>query len=113
MMMMDMASPDPSRRYPHVYIPLKDGADIPEEGEIRFRYSRIRISANIDKNGATGDVQLCLTAITDICDCEGKDDEENDLEEKKDTSDIMDELMSKLAESDMEDDSEDSNPEKY
>jgi len=88
--------------------------DIPEEGEIRFRYSRRRRTLTDAKNDSRQSVELCLKAITDICDCEGKDKENNDEKrEEKDADEVFDALIVELTDEDYVDESEDDNPDKY
>jgi len=97
---------------------VKGLESLPEEGEIRFRYSRIRQSTTEDETGTHYSCTLKLKSITDICDCEGKDEENNEPEraEKVNADEALDSLMEELDVEElenMEDESEDDNPEKY
>ena len=92
---------------PHVYLPGLRDVDLPEEGEIRFRYSRVRKTETETKTDETCDYELELHAITDICDCADKEPVDKDAEES-----IVG-LMEELSEADMIDESEDDNPAKY
>lgn len=105
-----------SDNFPRVWLDNLQEVDIPEEGEIRFRYSRKKKVETETKDNETVSVELCLKAITDICDCEGKEDdgmnEPDDM--PKDAEEALDRIMKNLGEEDMEDDeSEDDNPAKY
>lgn len=93
---------DPS--FPTVWLNDLRGVDIPEEGEIRFRYSRVRKTETETKHDETCSYELTLKAITDICDCG---------EEEEDGKENMDRLMEDLKDEDMVDESEDDNPAKY
>lgn len=97
--------------YPHVWLDNLKGVVIPEEGEIRFRYSRKRLTISVTDDAKSQSVELCLKAITDICDCEKEDGSMKD--EPKDADEALEALMSTITEEDMEDESEDDNPEKY
>lgn len=96
--------------FPHVWLNRLRDVDIPEEGEIRFRYSRRKKVETETRGDETCDYELCLKAITDICDCEGKEDD--GLSDPK-ADEVMDEMFEKLTEEDMADESEDDNPDKY
>ncbi len=96
--------------FPHVWLNRLRDVEIPEEGEIRFRYSRRKKVETETKNDETCDYELCLKAITDICDCEGKEDD--GMSDPK-ADEVMDDMLEKLTEEDMEDESEDDNPDKY
>lgn len=100
---------------PTVYLDtLPVDLDIPEEGEIRFRYSRRRRILTDAKSDARQSVELCLKTITDICDCKGKDEENNDgKKEAKDADEVFDALIIELKDEDYVDESEDDNPDKY
>lgn len=92
--------------YPHLFLSDLRGVDIPEEGEIRFRYSRLVKTEREDKTGESTSVELCLKKITDICDCKGRDAEYNEEESDggpKDAEESLDELMESLDESELED----------
>jgi len=88
--------------YPHLYLDNLKGVDIPEEGEIRFRYSRLVKTEREDRNGESISVELCLKKITDICDCKGRDAEynEDDSAPEKDTDETLDDLMESMDEED-------------
>lgn len=101
---------------PRVYLDRLDDVDLPEEGEIRFRYSRMRKTVTEDSEGEFYSYELKLKAITDICDCKGRDAENNEPDEKEgpeDAEEALEELMEKISDEDMEDESEDDNPDKY
>lgn len=98
-------------KYPHVWLDNLKGVVIPEEGEIRFRYSRKRLTVSVTDDATTQNVELCLKAITDICDCEKEDGSMKD--EPKDADEALETLLSTITEEDMKDESEDDNPEKY
>lgn len=100
-----------SPEFPHVWLNRLRNVDIPEEGEIRFRYSRRKKVETETRGDETCDYELCLKAITDICDCEGKEDD--GLGDISKANEVMDEMLDKLTEEDMEDESEDDNPDKY
>ena len=106
-----------SAKYPHVWLDSLQDIDIPEEGEIRFRYSRTKKIETETKDNETTSVELCLKAITDICDCEGKEDdgmnEPDSMPSDGDAEKALDRIMSELNDEDMEDESEDDNPAKY
>jgi len=102
--------------FPHVWLNRLRDVEIPEEGEIRFRYSRRKKVETETKEDETCDYELCLKAITDICDCEGKEDDGmNDPEPEmpEDAEGALEAIMEKLTDEDMEDESEDDNPDKY
>lgn len=102
--------------FPHVWLNRLRDVDIPEEGEIRFRYSRRKKVETETRGDETCDYELCLKAITDICDCEGKEDDGmNDPkpEMPEDAEGALEAIMEKLTYEDMEDESEDDNPDKY
>lgn len=125
---MPFGGPD---KFPKLWLDGLTDVDIPEEGEIRFRFSRIAKIEKEDRSGESTSVELVLKKITDICDCKGKDaaynepgmegdmESEDDMGEEEDSSEPMDAeealdaIMEKLDESDMIDESEDDNPEKY
>lgn len=97
---------------PRVFLDNLQGVELPEEGEIRFRYSRMNKTEREPRHGEeTVSYELCLKAITDICDCEGKEDD--GMSEPKDADEALDKLAEGLTEEDMEDESEDDNPDKY
>lgn len=101
---------------PRVFLDHLSDVDLPEEGEIRFRYSRIRKTTTEEGEKETSSYELKLKAITDICDCKGRDAENNEEEEddeEMDSEEALEKLMEDLSEDDMEDESEDDNPEKY
>lgn len=112
-------------KYPRLWLDGLTDVDIPEEGEIRFRFSRIAKIEKEDRSGETTSVELVLKKITDICDCKGKDAEYNEdrgeeMEsedegevEEMDAEEALDSIMEDLDEEDMMDESEDDNPEKY
>lgn len=112
-------------KYPRLWLDGLTDVDIPEEGEIRFRFSRIAKIEKEDRSGETMSVELVLKKITDICDCKGKDAEYNEdrgeeMEsedegevEEMDAEEALDSIMEDLDEEDMMDESEDDNPEKY
>lgn len=89
--------------YPHLFLDNLKGVDIPEEGEIRFRYSRLVKTEREDRNGESISVELCLKKITDICDCKGRDAEynEDDSAPEKDTDETLDDLMESMDDEDM------------
>ena len=109
--------PDVSDQYPRVWLDNLQEVDIPEEGEIRFRYSRKKKIETETKDNETLSVELCLKAITDICDCEGKEDdglsEPDNMPSDSDAESALDRIMKELGDEDMEDESEDDNPSKY
>lgn len=119
---MPFGGPD---KFPKLWLDGLTDVEIPEEGEIRFRFSRIAKIEKEDRSGETTSVELVLKKITDICDCKGKDAEYNedrgeemDSEdegetEEMDAEDALDAIMEDLDEEDMVDESEDDNPEKY
>ena len=119
---MPFGMPD---KFPKLWLDGLTDVEIPEEGEIRFRFSRIAKIEKEDRSGETTSVELVLKKITDICDCKGKDAEYNedrgeemDSEdegetEEMDAEDALDAIMGDLDEEDMMDESEDDNPEKY
>lgn len=73
--------------------------ELPEEGEIRFRYSRIRQSTTEDAEGSHYSATLKLKAITDICDCDGRTPEYNEpRRESRDVEAVLDGLMEELEE---------------
>lgn len=102
---------------PRVFLDRLPDVDIPEEGEIRFRFSRVRKTTTEDLEGESSSYELKLKAITDICDCKGRDAENNEPEEEdegpEDAEEALEELMEKISDKDMEDESEDDNPDKY
>lgn len=98
--------------YPRVWLDKIKGVVIPEEGEIRFRYSRKRLTVDVTDSGTSQSVELCLKSITDICDCEREDGTMKD-EDGKDSDAAIEKLMKSLSEDDLEDESEDDNPDKY
>jgi len=104
--------PGPYSSFPLVHLDALTDVDLPEEGEIRFRFSRRRKTEVETHDGETVSYELCLKAITDICDCKGKDAENNDPESDK-YEDHMDKMMDEMTENDMVDESEDDNPDKY
>ena len=78
---------------------VKDLNELPEEGEIRFRYSRIRQSTTEDMEGTHYSATLKLKAITDVCDCDGRTPEYDEpRREAKDVDAVLDELMDELEE---------------
>lgn len=119
---MPFGGPD---KFPKLWLDGLTDVDIPEEGEIRFRFSRIAKIEKEDRNGETTSVELVLKKITDICDCKGKDAEYNEDRgeevesedegetEEMDADEALDSIMEDLDEEDMIDESEDDNPEKY
>ncbi len=119
---MPFGGPD---KFPKLWLDGLTDVEIPEEGEIRFRFSRIAKIEKEDRSGETTSVELVLKKITDICDCKGKDAEYNedrgeemDSEdegdsEEMDAEEALDSIMEDLDEEDMVDESEDDNPEKY
>lgn len=112
-MFMDMSK---IAEFPSLWLDELKGVEIPEEGEIRLRFSRISKTETKDQKGERMSVQLKLKAITDICDCKGRDAENNEEEtesEEMDAEDVMESLMEDLDLSEVEDESEDDNPEKY
>jgi len=112
-------------KFPRLWLDGLTDVDIPEEGEIRFRFSRIAKIEKEDRSGETTSVELVLKKITDICDCKGKDAEYNEdrgeemdsedegENEEMDAEEALDSIMEDLDEEDMVDESEDDNPEKY
>ncbi|MFY7950990.1 MAG: hypothetical protein ACOVT5_00660 [Armatimonadaceae bacterium] len=112
-------------KFPRLWLDGLTDVDIPEEGEIRFRFSRISKIEKEDRSGETTSVELVLKKITDICDCKGKDAEYNEdrgeemesedegENEEMDAEEALDSIMEDLDEEDMMDESEDDNPEKY
>lgn len=119
---MPFGGPD---KFPKLWLDGLTDVDIPEEGEIRFRFSRIAKIEKEDRSGETTSVELVLKKITDICDCKGKDAEYNENRgeemesedegenEEMDAEEALDAIMEDLDEEDMMDESEDDNPEKY
>ncbi len=119
---MPFGGPD---KFPKLWLDGLTDVDIPEEGEIRFRFSRIAKIEKEDRSGETTSVELVLKKITDICDCKGKDAEYNEdrgeemesedegENEEMDAEEALDAIMEDLDEEDMMDESEDDNPEKY
>jgi hypothetical protein len=119
---MPFGGPD---KFPKLWLDGLTDVDIPEEGEIRFRFSRIAKIEKEDRSGETTSVELVLKKITDICDCKGKDAEYNENRgeemesegegenEEMDAEEALDSIMEDLDEEDMMDESEDDNPEKY
>ena len=119
---MPFGGPD---KFPKLWLDGLTDVDIPEEGEIRFRFSRIAKIEKEDRSGETTSVELVLKKITDICDCKGKDAEYNEDRgeetesedegetEEMDADEALDSIMEDLDEEDMIDESEDDNPEKY
>lgn len=119
---MPFGGPD---KFPKLWLDGLTDVEIPEEGEIRFRFSRIAKIEKEDRSGESTSVELVLKKITDICDCKGKDAEYNedtggemDSEEESDGEEMdaeeaLDSIMEDLGEEDMVDESEDDNPEKY
>lgn len=111
------ADPVGYQNYPHVWLDNLQEVDIPEEGEIRFRYSRKKKIETETKDNETTSVELCLKAITDICECEGKEDdglsEPDNMPSDSDAESALDRIMKELGDEDMEDESEDDNPSKY
>lgn len=119
---MPFGGPD---KFPKLWLDGLTDVDIPEEGEIRFRFSRISKIEKEDRNGETMSVELVLKKITDICDCKGKDAEYNEdrgeemesedegESEEMDADEALDAIMEDLDEEDMIDESEDDNPDKY
>jgi hypothetical protein len=107
--------------FPTLWLDGLEGIKIPEEGEIRLRFSRISKTETEDREGERMSVQLKLKAITDLCDCKGRDAKNNDDEEGSDVEDmdadaVMQSLMDELDVEEldaMKDESEDDNPEKY
>lgn len=102
---MPFTPPGPIR--PRVFLDRLKEVELPKEGEIRFRYSRIKKIETETKTDETCDYELELHAITDICDCADKEPADKDAEES------IVELMDELSEDDMVDESEDDNPAKY
>ena len=97
--------PEPTNPYPRLFLDNLRGVDIPEEGEIRFRYSRLVKTEREDRTGESVSVELCLKKITDICDCKGRDEENNEPETEaraKDTEETLDDLMESMDDEDME-----------
>lgn len=119
---MPFGGPD---KFPKLWLDGLTDVDIPEEGEIRFRFSRIAKIEKEDRSGESTSVELVLKKITDICDCKGRDAEYNEdrgeeMEsedegetEEMDAEEALDAIMEDLDEEDMMDESEDDNPEKY
>jgi hypothetical protein len=119
---MPFGGPD---KFPRLWLDGLTDVDIPEEGEIRFRFSRIAKIEKEDRSGESTSVELVLKKITDICDCKGKDAEYNENRgeemesedegenEEMDAEEALDSIMEDLDEEDMVDESEDDNPEKY
>lgn len=119
---MPFGGPD---KFPKLWLDGLTDVEIPEEGEIRFRFSRIAKIEKEDRSGETTSVELVLKKITDICDCKGKDAEYNEdrggemgsedegENEEMDAEEALDSIMEDLDEEDMVDESEDDNPEKY
>ena len=121
---MPFGGPD---KFPKLWLDGLTDVDIPEEGEIRFRFSRIAKIEKEDRSGESTSVELVLKKITDICDCKGKDaeynenrgeemeseDEDEGENEEMDAEEALDSIMEDLDEEDMVDESEDDNPEKY
>jgi hypothetical protein len=119
---MPFGGPD---KFPKLWLDGLTDVDIPEEGEIRFRFSRIAKIEKEDRSGESTSVELVLKKITDICDCKGKDAEYNENRgeemesedegenEEMDAEEALDSIMEDLDEEDMVDESEDDNPEKY
>ena len=119
---MPFGGPD---KFPKLWLDGLTDVDIPEEGEIRFRFSRIAKIEKEDRSGESTSVELVLKKITDICDCKGKDAEYNEdrgeemesedegENEEMDAEEALDSIMEDLDEEDMMDESEDDNPEKY
>ena len=119
---MPFGGPD---KFPKLWLDGLTDVDIPEEGEIRFRFSRIAKIEKEDRSGESTSVELVLKKITDICDCKGKDAEYNEdrgekmesedegENEEMDAEEALDAIMEDLDEEDMMDESEDDNPEKY
>jgi hypothetical protein len=117
--------PSGPEKFPRLWLDGLTDVDIPEEGEIRFRFSRISKIEKEDRSGETTSVELVLKKITDICDCKGKDAEYNENRgeemesedegenEEMDAEEALDSIMEDLDEEDMVDESEDDNPEKY
>jgi hypothetical protein len=97
-----------SPEFPHVWLNRLRDVDIPEEGEIRFRYSRKKKVETETRTDETCDYELCLKAITDICDCADKEPDGMD-----DPEAALDRLAEDLKDEDMVDESEDDNPDKY
>jgi len=93
---------------PTVWLSRLRDVDIPEEGEIRFRYSRKKKVETETRADETCDYELCLKAITDICDCADKEPDGMD-----DPDAAMDRLAEDLKDEDLVDESEDDNPSKY
>lgn len=107
-----------SSEFPTLWLDDLQDVEIPEEGEIRFRFSRVSKTEIEDRKGERMSVELKLKSITDICDCEGDDEENNEPEkaDKMDADSMMESLMGDLDVEElnnMEDESEDDNPEKY
>ncbi len=110
-----------SSEFPTLWLDGLEGIKIPEEGEIRLRFSRISKTETEDREGERMSVQLKLKAITDLCDCKGRDAKNNDDEEGSDVEAmdadaVMQSLMEELDVEEldaMKDESEDDNPEKY
>ena len=104
--------------FPTLWLDDLQDVEIPEEGEIRFRFSRVSKTEIEDRKGERMSVELKLKSITDICDCEGDDEENNEPEKanKMDADSMMESLMGDLDVEElnnMQDESEDDNPEKY
>lgn len=93
-----------SPNFPTVWLNDLRGVELPEEGEIRFRYSRVRKTETETKDDETCSYELTLKSITDVCDCG---------EEEDDGKEPMDRLMEGLDEAELIDESEDDNPAKY
>jgi hypothetical protein len=103
-------------KFPRIWLDGLQGVEIPEEGEIRFRFSRLAKIEKEDRMGESMSVELSLKTITDICDCKGRDAKNNEPEmedEEMDAEDAMESLMDDLEDEDMIDESEDDNPDKY
>jgi hypothetical protein len=78
---------------------IKGLEELPLEGEIRFRYSRIRQSTTEDETGTHYSATLKLKLITDICDCDGATPEYDEPRAKAaDVEAVLDELMDELEE---------------
>ncbi len=100
-------SPSPeATQFPHVWLNRLRDVDLPEEGEIRFRYSRRRKVETETKQDETVDYELCLKAITDICDCEGKEDD-GMSDEPRDADEALDRIMVDLKEDELKEKDED------
>lgn len=97
-------------KFPHVWLDGLQEVDIPEEGEIRFRYSRKKKIETETKDNETTSVELCLKAITDICDCKDKEDdgmnEPEDMPREEDAESALERIMSELKDEDMEEEDE-------